>query len=27
MRKGKILLCDLDPQAHPTLGLGIDKKI
>lgn len=26
MRKEKILLCDLDPQGHATLGLGVDKK-
>ncbi len=26
MRKQKTLLCDLDPQAHATLGLGVDKK-
>lgn len=26
LRKEKILLCDIDPQAHATLGLGIDKK-
>ncbi len=26
LKKEKTLLCDLDPQAHATLGLGIDKK-
>ncbi len=25
-KREKTLLCDLDPQAHATLGLGVDKK-